>query len=102
MNDLRIGGGAVNPLASTVSSQAGAKAPSGGKSFAETIKDSIAKVEDMQQSADQSITDLAVGRTSNLHETMINVEQADISFRMLMAVRTKVISAYHEIMRMSF
>lgn len=74
----------------------------GQNSFADTLKDSIAKVDDMQHKADQAVTDLAVGRTKTLHETMISMEQADISFKMLMAVRGKVISAYQEIMRMQF
>jgi flagellar hook-basal body complex protein FliE len=80
-----------------------AKIPGQGQhSFADTLKESITKVDDMQHAADQSVTDLAVGRTKTLHETMISVEQADISFKMLMAVRGKVINAYQEIMRMQF
>ncbi len=102
MDITGIANPSVNLLDTPGTTKPETKPPSGGKSFTDTLKDSIAKVEDMQQAADQSVDDLAVGRTKTLHETMISVEQAEISFRMLMAVRGKVISAYHEIMRMSF
>jgi flagellar hook-basal body complex protein FliE len=74
----------------------------GGKGFGETLKDSMQKVSDMQTVADKSVADLAVGRGDSLHETMIAVEQAGIAFKMMMAVRGKVINAYHEVMRMQF
>jgi flagellar hook-basal body complex protein FliE len=55
-----------------------------------------------QVQADQAARNLAVGRTKYLHETMIALEKADVQFRLAMAVRNKVISAYQEIMRMQF
>ena len=55
-----------------------------------------------QVQADSAAQNLAVGRTQHLHETMISLEKADIQFRLAMAVRNKVISAYQEIMRMQF
>lgn len=73
-----------------------------GKSFVDSLVDGINKVEKTQQDADQAVTDLATGRRKTLHETMIAMEKADISFRMLMAVRNKLLAAYQEIARMSF
>jgi len=43
---------------------------------------------------------LIAGESKNLHETMIAMEKADISFRLMMGVRNKIIEAYQEIMRM--
>jgi flagellar hook-basal body complex protein FliE len=73
-----------------------------GHGFIEALKDQVKQVDQMQKSADIASNDLATGRKRTLHETMIAVEQADISFRMMMAVRGKIISAYQEVMRMSF
>lgn len=70
--------------------------------FVEALKEQVEQVDQMQKRADMSINDLASGRKKSLHETMIAVEQADISFRMLMAVRGKIINAYQEVMRMQF
>jgi flagellar hook-basal body complex protein FliE len=70
--------------------------------FKEALVESIAQVNQEQLKADRAIDDLAVGNRRSLHEVMIEVEKADISFRLLMAVRSKVVQAYQEIMRMRF
>ena len=72
------------------------------RKFAQVIGDAVAEVEGDEAKANNAVTDLAVGRRKTLHETMIAVEKADISFRMLLAVRNKVVSAYQEVMRMHF
>lgn len=38
----------------------------------------------------------------HIHETMIKLEEADLSLRLLAKVRTKALDAYQEIMRMQF
>jgi flagellar hook-basal body complex protein FliE len=80
----------------------GASAPAGGAegSFATLLETSLAEVNRLQRKADAAITALATGETASLHETMIAMEQADVSFRMLMQVRNKIVEAYQEIMRM--
>ena len=69
-------------------------------SFNAMLQRSVAEVNQLQNQADSSIEQLIVGRSRNLHETMIALEKADISFRLMMEVRNKIIEAYHEIMRM--
>jgi flagellar hook-basal body complex protein FliE len=79
-----------------------AAAPEDGKpgSFADALQNSIAEVNAMQQKADAAITALATGDKVSLHETMIAMEQADVSFRLMMQVRNKIVEAYQEILRM--
>ena len=43
---------------------------------------------------------MAVGKTENLHDAMINFEKAESAFKLLVQVRNRAIEAYHEIMRM--
>jgi len=75
--------------------------PNGKKgSFGEVLKGSIREVNQLQGKADTSINQLIAGESKNLHETMIAMEKADISFRLMLEVRNKIIDAYHEIMRM--
>jgi flagellar hook-basal body complex protein FliE len=100
MTDLRIGGQAALPIANPAGAAKGGE--KAGKSFGQTLTESVAKVEGQQKEADLAINDLAVGRKKTLHETMIAVEEADITFKMLLAVRSKLVNAYHEIMRMQF
>ena len=48
----------------------------------------------------QQETQLASGKQKDIHETMIEMEKADVAFQLLMQVRNKVIAAYETIMRM--
>lgn len=72
--------------------------PAGG--FGKLMEDMVGKVSDLQQNADQSIQSLATGQGKGLHEVMLAVEKASISFQMLTQVRNKAVEAYQEIMRM--
>jgi flagellar hook-basal body complex protein FliE len=72
----------------------------GTKSFGEFLQDSIGKVNSLQQDANVAMEKLASGESQNLHETLLAVEKADIAFRTMNQVRTKVIDAYREIMKM--
>ncbi len=76
------------------------KAKEGTGSFASVLEKSLGEVNAMQQKADAAITALAAGEKVSLHETMIAMEQADVSFRMMMQVRNKIVEAYQEILRM--
>lgn len=71
-----------------------------GKSFGDFLADSISKVNDMQHQANVAMEQLASGKSNNLHETMLAVEKADIAFRTMNQVRSKVLDAYKEIMKM--
>lgn len=73
-----------------------------GKGFGEVLKDSIKKVNDLQLEADEAIKSFAKGETKEVHETMIAVQKADISFKMMMQIRNKIVEAYQEVMRMQF
>ena len=69
-------------------------------SFTEMLVNSMNKVNALQNEANVAIEKLAAGKNKNLHETMLAVEKADIAFKTMNQVRTKVIDAYKEIMRM--
>ena len=70
-----------------------------GTSFADTLTESLDKVNDLQKEADVAIEDFATGKTRNIHETMIAVNKADLAFRLTMQVRNKIVEAYQEVMR---
>jgi flagellar hook-basal body complex protein FliE len=74
---------------------------SGDKSFADTLKDAITEVNNLQQVSNQKMQELAVGKTDNVADVMIAAEKADIAMRVMVQVRNKVIDAYNEIMRMN-
>lgn len=68
--------------------------------FADNLKDAISKVNTMQKTADTKVQELVTGQSSNIHETMIAVEKADIALKLMTQVRNKIIDAYQEVMKM--
>jgi flagellar hook-basal body complex protein FliE len=70
------------------------------RSFSEMLSNSIMDVNNLQKEADKAIQNLVTGKTKNIDETMLAVERADIAFRAMTNIRSKVIEAYKEIMRM--
>jgi flagellar hook-basal body complex protein FliE len=70
------------------------------KTFSDTMKESILKVNSVQMQADQAIVDLTTAKSQDLHQTMIAVQKAEVTFQLMMQVRNKLISAYEEISRM--
>ena len=77
------------------------KTRTNSQGFGDVIKQAIKRVSDMQLRADQSVEQLLKGETG-IHETMIALQKADISFRLLLQVRNKVMDAYREVIRMQF
>jgi flagellar hook-basal body complex protein FliE len=88
------------PQAPEVPNVGGAESGPGGKTFGEVLSQSLDKVNDLQVQADRGVNELVAGRNKNIHETMLLMEKADMSFRLAMQVRNKVIEAYREILRM--
>ncbi len=72
----------------------------GQKSFGDMLTDSISKVNDLQLVANTAMEKIASGESKNLHETMLAVEKAEIAFRTMNKVRSKVLDAYKDIMKM--
>ncbi len=72
----------------------------GAKNFSDILKDSVEKVNLYQTQADTAIKEMVAGRTKNIHETMLTIERADTSLKLMMQVRNKILDAYREIMRM--
>lgn len=73
-------------------------APLGG--FSDALSQAVNDVNKLQQDADKAVMSVQTGNTGNLHEAIIALEKADISFRTMLQVRNKLIEAYQEIMRM--
>jgi flagellar hook-basal body complex protein FliE len=74
---------------------------SGEESFVNVLKDSIAKVNSLQNEADKTIQDFSTGQNGvTLHQTMIEMAQADVSFHLMMQVRDRIVKAYQEMNNM--
>jgi len=68
--------------------------------LSDVLKESIQKVTELEKEADKEVEKLAKMESQDIHNTMIAMEKADMTFQMMMQIRNKIISAYEEIMRM--
>ncbi len=68
--------------------------------FANAVKNYISKVDDLQQSSNMSIKDLLSGKNEDITSVISAVAKADISFKLLVGVRNKLIEAYKQTMNM--
>lgn len=69
------------------------------QSFEEVLKGAISDVNNLQISSDKQVTSLLKGESQDLHGTILAVQQADTSFKLMMQVRNKIVEAYKEIAR---
>jgi flagellar hook-basal body complex protein FliE len=60
----------------------------------------ISKVDDIQQSSDMSIKDLLSGKNEDIISVVSAAAKADMSFKLLVGVRNKLIEAYKQTMNM--
>ena len=68
--------------------------------FKEIMSGFMQDVNDLQLKADDKIQKLATGEVKDIHEVMIASTEADTSFKLMMEIRNKLMSAYKEVMKM--
>ncbi len=68
--------------------------------FQDVLQNMIQDISKLQVDADQAIEKVQLQNTGSIHEAMIALEKADISFKVMMQVRNKILEAYQEIMRL--
>ncbi len=66
----------------------------------ETAGNYLSKVNDLQNESDASIQDLLTGKSSDITAVVSAVAKADVSFKVLVGVRNKLIEAYKQTMNM--
>ena len=78
------------------------KEPSAGSSlsFFDQLKAGVAEVDQAQKSADKMATEVASGKSGNLHETMLAISTAELQFNLMVQIRNRALEAYQEVMRM--
>jgi flagellar hook-basal body complex protein FliE len=97
---ISIGG--LSPLPPILPTQgSGAAQPAGGADFGSALKQAVGALGQLGAQADASSLSLAKGEPIDLHEVMLNTEQASLGFSMALQVRNKLVDAYQEVMRMS-
>lgn len=93
------GAGAANRAFQAAQNRTGSD-PAGlgdGPDFKKVFLDSINEVNKAQQEAEQAAEQLATGERSDVENVVLATQKADNAFKMLQALRNKVVEAYDEI-----
>jgi len=99
MEDLKLR--SIQPLSLPRVEKGEASDPAPGSDFKKILSSAIQEVNNLQTQANESVQGMVSGKT-DIHTTMIAMEESGISFRLMLAVRNKMIAAYEEVMRMQF
>ncbi|MGP8201001.1 MAG: flagellar hook-basal body complex protein FliE [Limisphaerales bacterium] len=89
----------LEKLNSDLGPQSATAAASGG-SFQNLLGNFVGEVNAKQVAAGDDLTGLMSGKNVSLHQAMISMEEASVSFQMMVAVRNKLLESYQELMRM--
>jgi flagellar hook-basal body complex protein FliE len=73
---------------------------SNAASFASVLKSKLTDLNAQQADAGKASEDMATGRVDDVAQTMLRIEQANVSLQMATQVRNKVLEAYQEVLRM--
>jgi flagellar hook-basal body complex protein FliE len=71
-----------------------------GASFSSLLTNLVEGVNTKQNVAAQALQDLQGGQNVPLHQTMIAMEEANVSFQLMVEVRNRLLESYQELMRM--
>ena len=72
----------------------------GGDSFASMLGRMVSDINSQQNFATQSVNALQSGQNVPLHQAVIAMEEANVSFQLMVEVRNRLLESYQEIMRM--
>lgn len=97
MNIVPLGAGGSLPVTPATQPAGRSEAP---LPFTKLIDGFLQNAQAEHVKADEAVRDLAMGATDNIHDVMLSVARADLSFRLILEIRNRLTEAYQDIMRM--
>ncbi|MBW2644631.1 MAG: flagellar hook-basal body complex protein FliE [Deltaproteobacteria bacterium] len=98
MTNMPIRGDLMPPISDI--QREGGKVREDDGSFGKVLKSKIEEINKLQLDADSAIAKVELSDSGSIHEAMIALEKASISFKTMLQVRNKILEAYQEVMRM--
>ncbi len=74
--------------------------PAAAPGFAHWVEQEVASLNTQLLKAEQGVQQLATGTAENLHDVMLQLEQARLAMQVAAQVRSRVVEAYQDVMRM--
>ena len=68
--------------------------------FGQMLEGLVQSVNDKQAAANQLSQQVLLGDSPNLHQSVIAMQEASVSFSLMVQVRNKLVDSYQELMRM--
>lgn len=90
---------ALSIKSSTGSSRTAGSSDSSNGEFSKLLKKSIDELNQVQETSDKALADMASGQLKDLHQAAIAIGKAETSMKLMLEVRNKALSAYKEILR---
>ena len=90
---------AIQPLASSLPG-AGTSATAAAPGFGQWFASEVQALNQQMVQAEGGVQQLAAGTAGNVHDVMIQLEQARLAFQVAIQVRSRVLEAYQDVMRM--
>lgn len=87
--------------AETAMANASEKTQPGQNNFGEMLAEAIESANQLQLEKDEAVLNFTTGKETDIHKTMIALEKADVSLRLMTQVRNRLLSAFEEVMRMN-
>jgi len=105
INPLLTGGSLLNKIDAPLPKLpgvhlGGATAPASGEGFGRMLDGLVATVDAKQQEAQALTQKVLLGDSGQLHQSVIAMQEAGVSFSLMVEVRNKLIESYQELMRM--
>jgi flagellar hook-basal body complex protein FliE len=99
------GPGAASLLKTQLSPETSAAGGSGasqvqGTDFSNLLDKMVQEVNHKQAAASETVSALQSGQAVSLHQAMIAMEEANVSFQLMVEVRNKLLESYQELMRL--
>lgn len=71
-----------------------------GQTFGDMLSNAIDSVDNQMDTADQKVSDVVSGKSENIHDVMISMQKAQLSFQLMTEIRNKAIDTYQQLSRM--
>ncbi len=72
----------------------------GVPSFGDMVTGFMKDVNHLQNRSDEAVQKMVAGEVKDVHQVMLAVAEAKVSFSLLLEVRNKAMEAYQEVMKM--
>ncbi|MGB8170729.1 MAG: flagellar hook-basal body complex protein FliE [Chthoniobacteraceae bacterium] len=68
--------------------------------FSNFLQKAVSEIDGKMQTAQAEQTKVLTGESTNLHQAMIAMQEANVAFTLMVEVRNKLVESYQEVMRM--